>query len=46
MGVLLAFMFVWNMVATLVLLPALAPWLLKGACIQVATGTKPQALAG
>ncbi|WP_343606874.1 MMPL family transporter [Roseateles sp.] len=29
MGLLLAFMFVWNMVGALVLLPALAHWLLK-----------------
>ena len=29
MGILLAFMFVWNMVGALVLLPALAHWLLK-----------------
>ncbi len=29
MGVLLAFMFVWNMVGALVLLPALSRWLLK-----------------
>jgi predicted RND superfamily exporter protein len=31
MGILLAFMFVWNMVGALVLLPALAHWLLKPA---------------
>ncbi len=31
MGLLLAFMFVWNMVGALVLLPALAHWLLKPA---------------
>ena len=30
MGLLLAFMFVWNMVGALVLLPALARWLLAG----------------
>jgi predicted RND superfamily exporter protein len=29
MGILLAFMFVWNMVGALVLLPALSRWLLK-----------------
>ncbi|MFG6441077.1 efflux RND transporter permease subunit [Roseateles sp. LKC17W] len=31
MGILLAFMFLWNMVGALVLLPALARWLLKPA---------------
>jgi uncharacterized protein len=31
MGILLAFMFVWNMVGALVLVPALAHWLLKPA---------------
>jgi predicted RND superfamily exporter protein len=31
MGILLAFMFVWNMVGALVLLPALARWLLRPA---------------
>ncbi|RJF92286.1 efflux RND transporter permease subunit [Noviherbaspirillum saxi] len=30
MGLLLAFMFVWNMVGALVLVPALAAWLLQG----------------
>ena len=30
MGILLAFMFVWNMVGALVLLPALAHFLLRG----------------
>jgi uncharacterized protein len=29
MGILLAFMFLWNMVGALVLLPALARWLLR-----------------
>lgn len=33
MGILLAFMFVWNMVGALVLVPALAHWLLKPARI-------------
>ncbi|MCY1310496.1 hypothetical protein D9M70_606910 [compost metagenome] len=32
MGVLLAFMFVWNMVGALVLLPALAYFLLPASC--------------
>jgi len=40
MGILLAFMFLWNMVGALVLLPALARWLLKPA-----RSTKVQALA-
>jgi predicted RND superfamily exporter protein len=40
MGVLLAFMFLWNMVGALVLLPALARWLLKpGAGLQTQHGT-------
>jgi predicted RND superfamily exporter protein len=36
MGILLAFMFVWNMVGALVLLPALAHWLLKPAPVPSA----------
>jgi predicted RND superfamily exporter protein len=40
MGILLAFMFLWNMVGALVLLPALARWLLKPA-----VATQPQVLA-
>jgi predicted RND superfamily exporter protein len=40
MGILLAFMFVWNMVGALVLLPALAHWLLKPA--RVADLPRPQ----
>ena len=36
MGILLAFMFVWNMVGALVLLPALAHWLLKPAQVRSA----------
>jgi predicted RND superfamily exporter protein len=40
MGLLLAFMFLWNMVGALVLLPALARWLLKpGAGLQTQRGT-------
>ncbi|MEO6279131.1 MAG: efflux RND transporter permease subunit [Roseateles sp.] len=45
MGILLAFMFLWNMVGALVLLPALARWLLKparAAQAQVQTFSKPQ----
>ena len=47
MGLLLAFMFVWNMVGALVLLPALAHWLLKptgtatDADAATANGTTP-----
>ena len=36
MGILLAFMFLWNMVGALVLLPALARWLLKPAVVASA----------
>ena len=41
MGILLAFMFLWNMVGALVLLPALARWLLAPA--RSALGTTPAA---
>ena len=44
MGVLLAFMFVWNMVGSLVLLPALASFLLKpaGGARAAGTQTRPE----
>jgi predicted RND superfamily exporter protein len=38
MGILLAFMFLWNMIGALVLLPALAHFLLKPAAIAQASG--------
>jgi uncharacterized protein len=41
MGVLLAFMFVWNMVGALVLLPALACFLLPARCFAGAVGEPP-----
>jgi uncharacterized protein len=37
MGILLAFMFLWNMVGALVLLPALARFLLPPAMLESAT---------
>jgi hypothetical protein len=45
MGVLLAFMFVWNMVGALVLLPALACFLLPARCFAGAVGEPPQGTA-
>ncbi|NDY92092.1 efflux RND transporter permease subunit [Ideonella livida] len=51
MGILLAFMFVWNMVGALVLLPALARWLLQPAARPAPTppaahvATRPMELA-
>jgi predicted RND superfamily exporter protein len=44
MGILLAFMFLWNMVGALVLLPALARWLL--APRRQETASLPQPAAG
>ncbi|WP_085315509.1 efflux RND transporter permease subunit [Derxia lacustris] len=43
MGVLLAFMFVWNMVGALVLLPALACFLLPQGSAKARAGTAPAA---
>ena len=37
MGILLAFMFLWNMVGALVLLPALARWLLAPSAVEAAS---------
>jgi hypothetical protein len=46
MGILLAFMFLWNMVGALVLLPALARWLLRPAArVPKAAGLQAGALA-
>jgi hypothetical protein len=41
MGVLLAFMFVWNMVGALVLLPALGYFLLRGTAAAAAPRAVP-----
>ncbi|MDN3922950.1 efflux RND transporter permease subunit [Roseateles violae] len=38
MGILLAFMFVWNMVGAVLLIPALSHWLLPGKAQQAASG--------
>jgi predicted RND superfamily exporter protein len=47
MGILLAFMFVWNMLGALILLPALGHFLLKpAASAQEAASRMPQATAG
>jgi uncharacterized protein len=47
MGVLLAFMFLWNMLGALVLLPALAHFLLKPSAMAVApSAAHPQPLKG
>ena len=45
MGILLAFMFLWNMVGALVLLPALARWLLKPARAAQAQALPKEQLA-
>lgn len=46
MGLLLAFMFLWNMVGALVLLPALARWLLRPPAAQAAAAVAPAGSVG
>jgi len=45
MGILLAFMFVWNMVGALVLLPALAHFLLRPAAAEMRAGVPGRVMA-
>jgi predicted RND superfamily exporter protein len=45
MGILLAFMFVWNMLGALILLPALAHFLFKPRASALQQGTVAQALS-